>query len=297
MNPQSFLPCVLLSPMNQPLTVRAGRTAAMVMLLVGEKMAITPAGKRLIQSLDLTSGEELAEIARRDSPAAAHRIHLRKALIRTWMSEIQISGSPITRNIFIPGAGLAPLALDWCSQHEDAHATEMDYEHVEEKQRLIAQCADASVASRIRCVECDLRNIAITERELRASGWNPHAPALWIIEGLSYYISHQELVALIRFALAGDQRNRVIMEFSGPRDTLTEDAREATERYHQLIANLFGGNDLAITNIEAVLADSGAELQRLLHPAQIEELLGLDHFFHGPQESSMRIALLAPRTR
>lgn len=86
------------------------------------------------------------------------------------------------------------------------------------------------------------------------------------------------------------------MEFSGPRETLTEDAREATEKYHQLIATLFGGNDLAITNIDAVLADSGAELQRLLHPAQIEELLGFDHFFHGPQESSMRIALLAPRT-
>ena len=282
--------------MNHPLTVRAGRTAAMVMLLAGEKMAVTPAGKRLIQSLDLTSGEELAEMARRDSPAATHRIDLRKTLIRNWMKEIQLSGSPITRNIIIPGAGLAPLALDWCSQHEDAHATELDYEHVEEKRKLIAQCADASVANRIRCVECDLRNIAITERELRASGWNPHAPALWIIEGLSYYISHQELVTLIRFALAGDHRNRVIMEFSGPRDTLTEDARAATEKYHQFLGKLFGGNDLAITNIDAVLADSGAEMERLLHPAQIEELLGMDHFFHGPHDSSMRIALLAPRT-
>ena len=235
-------------------------------------------------------------MARRDSPAATHRIHLRKTLIRNWMKEIQLSGSPITRNIIIPGAGLAPLALDWCSQHEDAHATELDYEHVEEKRKLIAQCADASVANRIRCVECDLRNIAITERELRASGWDPHAPALWIIEGLSYYISHQELVTLIRFALAGDHRNRVIMEFSGPRDTLTEDARAATEKYHQFLGKLLGGNDLAITNIDAVLADSGAELQRLLHPAQIEELLGMDHFFHSPHDSSMRIALLAPRT-
>jgi hypothetical protein len=34
----------------------------------------------------------------------------------------------------------------------------------------------------------------------------------------------------------------------------------------------------------------------LLHPAQIEELLGIDHFFHSPHDSSMRIALLAPRT-
>ena len=103
-------------------------------------------------------------------------------------------------------------------------------------------------------------------------------------------------MTLIRFALAGDHRNRVIMEFSGPRDTLTEDARVATEKYHQFLGKLFGGNDLAITNIDAVLADSGAELQRLLHPAQIEELLGLDHFFHSPHDSSMRIALLAPRT-
>lgn len=282
--------------MDQPFTVRAGRTAALVMLLVDDKIAVTPAGKRLMQSLDLTSGEELAEIARRDSPAAAHRIQLRKMLIRTWMGEIQLSGSPITRNVIIPGAGLAPLALDWCSQHEDAHATELDYEHVDEKRRLIAQCADASVACRIRCVECDLRDIVLTEGELRANGWNPRTPALWIIEGLSYYISHDQLVALIRFALAGDHRNRVIMEFSGSRETLSEDARAATETYHRLIGKLLGGRDLSITNIDAVLADSGARLERLVHPAQIEALLGLAHFFAGPQDSSMRIALLAPRT-
>ena len=282
--------------MDESLTVHAGQTAAMVMILGGEKMAVTPAGKRLIQSLDLSEGEELAKIALRDSPAAAHRIQLRKLLIRTWMKEIQLSGSPITRNIIIPGAGLAPLALDWCSQHEDAHATELDYENVEEKNQLIAHCSDASVSARIRCVECDLRNIATTERKLLASGWNSSAPALWIIEGLSYYISHEELVALIRFALAGNHRNRVIMEFSGPRETLTEDARAATEKYHQFIGTLLGGHDLAITNINAVVEESGAELQRVLHPAQIEELLGLDHFFHGPQDRAMRIALLAPGT-
>lgn len=267
----------------------------MVMLLGGEEIAVTPAGKRLIRCLDLTSGEDLAEIARRDSPGAAHRISLRKALIRSWMREFQLAGSPITRNLIIPGAGLAPLALDWCSQHEDAHAIEIDYEHVDEKRMLIAQCADAALACRIRGIKCDLRDIVLTERELRANGWNPTAPALWIIEGLSYYISHDQLVALVRLALSGDPHNRVIIEFSGSRDELNEDARAATETYHRFVGKLLGGRDLAVTNIDAVANDSNSRVERLMHPAQIEAQLGRAHFFKGPQDSSMRVALLAPR--
>ena len=280
--------------MDPALTVRAGRTAAMVMLLGGDGVATTPEGTRLVASLDLSSGIELAQIARRESPAAAQRIRLRKACIRAWMEEFAGIASPLANNIVVPGAGLAPLALDWCSQHVQARAIELDHENVSAKRSLIGLCADAAIANRIQCLDCDLRDIVATEQALRTGGWHSQESALWIIEGLSYYISHDQLVSLIRLALGGNRTNRVIMEFSGPRDALNPAARAETETYHQFLGKLLGGRDLTITDIDRVTRDSGARIERLVHPAMIEDQLGLERSFQGSADSSMRIALLAP---
>jgi len=280
--------------MDQPPCIRAGRTAAMVMILADDQLARTPAGKRLVSMLDLEHGLELAHIARRDSPAAARRVRLRKACINRWMDEFSAANNPIANNIIVAGAGLAPLALDWCSAHTQSTATELDYENMDAKQHLIAQCADASITHRLRSITCDLRNIAATESALIASGWRADQPALWIIEGLAYYISHDQLVALIRLALRGHKGNRVILEFSGPRDTLNERARAEIETYHQLVAQHLGGHDLTITDIDALVAHSHARIDRIMHPAEMEEQFGFDRYFTGSDDSAMRVALLAP---
>lgn len=266
----------------------------MVMLLGGDQIAVTAQGRALIASLDLSSGVELARVARRDSSGAAQRIRLRKTCIRSWMDQESKCDPDITTQLIVPGAGLSPLALDWCCDHADCRAIELDYEHMDAKRGLINQCAQHSIASRIICSHCDLRQIDDTKHILTNSGWRSERPALWILEGLSYYISFDELCALIRLALGGHERSRVIMEFSGPRDELTQSARLATEAYHQFIGTLLGGGDLTITDIDAVVANTGTRLDRLVHPAQIEEQFHLERFFAGPRESAMRIAMLAP---
>ena len=265
----------------------------MVMILGGEHVAVTPQGRTLIASLDLSDGVELARAANRDSPAAAHRVRLRKACIRSWMNELSQHNPDITEQLIVPGAGLAPLALDWCAEHPRCRAIELDYENMDDKRGLIHQCADSGIASRIVCAPCDLRQSDETRRVLAMSGWRPELPALWILEGLSYYISADELCALLRLALGHNQRSRVIMEFSGPRAALSPSARAATEGYHQFIGALLGGRDLTVTDIDAVTTSAGATVERLVHPAEIEAHLGLERFFTGPQDSSMRIAMLA----
>ncbi len=283
------------SPFMDPaLTVRAGRTAAMVMLLGGDGIAVTPEGKRLTASLDLSAGIELSRVAASESPDAAARVRLRKGCIRAWMQELHGRDHQTTRMLVVPGAGLDPLALDWCASHADAHAIELDHENVDQKRALIAQAADASIAERIQPIDCDLRDIIATTVALRQAGWQPDQPALWIFEGLTYYISHGELVALLRLALSGNSRSRAIVEFSGARDSLTPAARTATENYHRFIGTLLGGQDLTVTDIQAVARDADASIERLVCPAAIEESLGLPRTFDGPTASAMRIALLAP---
>lgn len=268
----------------------------MVMLLGGDQIAVTPAGRALVAALDLSSGSELARVALRDSPAAAQRVRLRKACIRAWMGEFARCDPDITRQLIVLGAGLAPLALDWCSLHPHCHAIELDYEQVDAKRTLIAHCAAPEVAKRIACASCDLRAIGTTREVLSANGWRPQQPAVWVLEGLSYYISGEELAALVRLALSGSSASRVIVEFSGPRDHLTPEARAQTERYHQFIATHIGARDLEVTDIDGVARDAGAQVERVVDPSMIEEALGLPRFFHTSSASSMRIAVLGPRS-
>lgn len=266
----------------------------MVMLLGGDQVAVTPEGRALIARLELSCGIELAHRATRDTPAAAQRIRLRKACIRTWMDELARRDPNITLQLVVPGAGLAPLALDWCAMHPHCHAIELDYEQVDAKRALIDQCAPAALSKRITCATTDLRAIDATRNALVASGWNFARPALWVFEGLSYYISSDELAALIRLAFSGSSETKVILEFSGPRHSLSPAARADTEAYHQFIAEQLGRNDLEVTDIDALARSAHAQIERLVDPSMIEEALAFPRFFLAAGDSAMRMALLAP---
>ncbi|MSR29140.1 MAG: hypothetical protein EXS03_06150 [Phycisphaerales bacterium] len=277
-----------------PFTVSAGPTAAMAMLLGGAEVAATDEGRRLVASLDLSSGVVFAAIANRESSDAALRVRLRKACIRRWLETLRDQQMEAVQTLIIPGAGLGPLALDWCSMNPTARAVELDYEHVEAKRDLIRRSASESVAARIRCLECDTRDIEATRAALLVAGWHPSRPSVWVIEGLSYYISHEELCALVRLALRGSPLTRIILEFSCPRALLTPHARARTEAFHDKIATLLGGTRLAETDIDAVVKDTDAHLERIVHPGEIETELGWERHFSGPDDSAMRVALLAP---
>lgn len=235
--------------------------------------------------------------ARSESPDAVARIHLRKALIRQWMTEFSALSEPITDSLIVPGAGLAPLALDWCAMHDTARAIDIDYENMDRKRQLIDTCGPSSVTSRIACVSCDLRELDATRTALLQHAWNPARGSMWILEGLAYYLSHQELVGLIRLALGGSPRSRIILEFSGPREPLSPRARQQTERYHRIVGASLGGHDLTVTDVDAIARDSCARIDRLLDPAQMEVQLGMPRHFQSSADSSMRIAMLSPNAR
>lgn len=265
----------------------------MVLLLGGDQVARTREGRALTAALDLSSGTELAAQAARDSPDAAQRVRLRKACIWGWMQDLARCDPDVTGQLVVPGAGLAPLALDWCATHPRCSAFELDSEHMDAKRTLIAQCASAAISRRISCTTCDVRSPQALHERLRAHGWNPQRPALWVLEGLSYYISRDELVALIGCAFAGSPHAKVILEFSGPRESLTPRARAHTEQYHQFIAARIGRLDLEVTDIHQVAEAAGARVERLVDPAMIEQQYEFPRYFKSADESAMRLALLS----
>lgn len=273
-------------------SVCAGPTAAMVMLLAGEEAACTDPGRRLVNSLDLSRGAEAATAARARFPDAAARVRVRKAWIRAWLHSQSTTNSPAANTLIVAGAGLGALALDWCVLNPSSRAIELDYAEVDAKRSLISAVAPIDVTRRIACLHCDLRDIGATQAALATANSPEATPSLWVIEGLAYYIDQSALANLIRQATASPH-SRVLLEFSGTRDDLNPRARAQTEAYHRYIASWIGQGELFTTDLPSLLHNSRTRVERLVDPAQAEIELGWTPHFTGPDDSSMRMAILA----
>ena len=281
--------------MASPAPLQAGPTAAMVMLIAGSGAAATPQGGALLQLLDLRAGEPLAAEVRAKFPLAQRRILIRKPFIRKLLNDLAAEDPRRALQLVSAGAGLSPLALDWCVQHPSARAFELDIEHMPQKQRAIEQVADRTVAGRIRCSCCDLSDIAATEHVLRTAGWRDDAPSLWVLEGLAYYITQDALAALLRFALAAHPDSRAIVEFSGDPSAPQSRAMQETRECHAAIRRVVGTHALTAVDLHALATSAHAAVEQCSHPLEMETTLGLDPIYRNADESAMRIALLAPR--
>lgn len=276
--------------------LQAGPTAAMVMLIAADDAAVTPQGTALLKLLDLSAGEALAAEVHAKFPLAQRRIVIRKPFIRMQLNALATALPQRALQLVSAGAGLSPLAIDWCVQHPEARAFELDIEHMVQKRRVIDQVADRSVAARIQCIPCDLTDPAASVRALRAEGWRDDAPSLWVVEGLAYYITQNALAALLHLALSAHPDSRAIVEFSGDQSALCGSALHETREYHSLIRKLVGAHALTTIDLHALAAAAHASVERCFHPMEMERLLGIDPIHHHLDESAMRIALLAPRT-
>ncbi len=268
----------------------------MVMLIAGSDAAVTPQGSALLKLLDLRAGEALADAVRIRFPLAQRRILVRKPFIRMQLNALATEHQPRALQLVSAGAGLSPLALDWCVEHPEARAFELDIDHMVQKRRVIDQVADTSLARRIECIPCDLTDAAACRRALRTAGWRDDAPSLWVIEGLAYYITQDALASILRFALSAHPASRAIVEFSGDQSPLCDSALQETREYHSLIRQIVGTHALTTVDLHALATTAHASVERCFHPMEMERLLGIDPIHHHPEESAMRIALLAPRT-
>jgi len=267
----------------------------MVMLIAGSDAAATPQGNALLQLLDLRAGESLASEVRAKFPLAERRILIRKPFIRSLLNDLATEHPQRALQLVSAGAGLSPLALDWCVQFPSACAFELDIDHMAEKQLAIHRVADNTVAARIHCIRCDLTDPAAAAHALRSAGWRGDAPSLWVLEGLAYYITQEALAAILRLALASHRASRAIVEFSGDPSHLSTTALAETREYHAAIRRLVGAHALTAIDLPALAAAAHASVEQCNHPLEMERRLGIKPIYHHADDSAMRIALLAPK--
>lgn len=272
----------------------AGPTAAMVIAAGGERLASTPQGRAMLARFDTAHARELAEMLMRTHPPSVRHLVLRKWRTAQHLARIATVTPDAARLVIVPGAGLSSLALDWCASHPDAHAIEIDYDHVGQKRAAI-DAAGGPAARRIACIRQDLRDIPALSAALAAQGWDPGIPCTWVIEGLSYYLEHANFAALLRLARGTHPDTRIASEYGGSRSGLRAPVREAITRYHQSVARAIGMDDLHETDIAAVARDAGLRVEIDECAADIELLIADGtRIFSDAHDSSMHVALLAP---
>ena len=274
--------------------LKAGPTAAMVVAVGGEQLAFTPPGRALLALVDTSSAHDLAHTLRTTHPHSLRHLVLRRWRAMRHLDRIATQHPESAQLIIVPGAGLSALSIDWCTMHPTARAIEIDYDHVDAKRAAIAAAAPHA-APRIQLLHLDLRDADSLARQLLPLGWSTSTPCTWIIEGLSYYLTHAEFAALLACARGTNPSTRIISEYGSRRDTLRPHARDALTNYHQMIAQRIGMPDLHETDIAAVARDAGLRVIADECAADIETLIADGtRTFADALDSSMHMALLAP---
>lgn len=266
----------------------------MVVAVGGDRLAFTAPGRALLGMVDTSSAHDLAQVLLTTHPHSLRHLVLRRWRSMHHLERIAAEHPDAARFIIVPGAGLSAISVDWCTMHPSARAIEIDYDHVDAKRLAIAAAAPLA-APRIECLHHDLRDAAGLVQRLEAIGWSPATPCTWIIEGLSYYLTHAEFAALLALARGTHPHTRIVSEYGARRDTLRPRARDSLTAYHRMIAARIGMDDLHETDIAAAAADAGLRIIADECAADIESLIDDGaRTFTDALDSSMHMALLAP---
>ena len=204
-------------------------TSALVLLWTDKNLYSTSVVKNYWSKLDLSAGEQLYEECNTIWPSYEAVINDRKWLIADWSN--QILASQEMDQVIIFAAGWAPLGLELAERYPNYRIYELDTDFMEAKAKLVSTISNAP--KNIRFVTSDISNHQQCMDSLQQDGWNPFKPTLLILEGISYYIKREDLMAV--FDLAANQ-SKAILEYMVPYDHVEPSRRDIPIQVFGIIA-------------------------------------------------------------
>ncbi len=197
-------------------------TAAMVMIWA-KPIYRTGMASRLVESMDMSAGEELCRYGEASCAWYGEVIRNRKYFLPG------LAGSYVKKaglcQVLVPGAGMSPIALELIEGYGEhiVKAIEMDVAGMEDKQRLYGQLFPG-LRPGIECLSADIRDKRAIQA-LSGHGYDASVPSVIIMEGISYYLSRQELIDVAGTYRSPGHHNVVIIEYLLPCDEVREERR------------------------------------------------------------------------
>ena len=237
--------------------------------------------REFLKILDLSSGEGLLRRCNDICDWYGEVILNRKHFIKRTAKGL-IAGREGPVQIVILASGKSPLALELLVEEGSriSGVFEVDLAGMEEKARLYSRLLPPG-AGMLRCLEADVAGSDLAER-LAEGGFNPDAPAIFVMEGISYYLSEEDLGGIVSGFRSGG-RNRLILEYLVPCPEVRWERREIPRRIFSLIREEAGAGRITCYTrgeLSALLEELGGRIVSTSSMAEMEQLrLGVNERF------------------
>jgi len=234
-----------------------------------------------LKMLDLSSGEGLLRRCNDICDWYGEVILNRKHFIKRTAKGL-IAGREGPVQIVILASGKSPLALELLVEEGSriSGVFEVDLAGMEEKARLYSRLLPPG-AGMLRCLEADVAGSDLAER-LAEGGFNPDAPAIFVMEGISYYLSEEDLGGIVSGFRSGG-RNRLILEYLVPCPEVRWERREIPRRIFSLIREEAGAGRITCYTrgeLSALFEELGGRVVSTSSMAEMERLrLGINGRF------------------
>jgi hypothetical protein len=210
-----------MSSMGQS-TCNLGPTAALVMIWA-KPIYTAGMAAEFVASLDMSTGEELCSRIDACCEWYGEVIRNRKYTITRLTAEY-INSMPGPGQALVLAAGMSPISLQLIEACSDlSRSIEVDVEGMDHKRKLLDSLFPG-IGKKISCVPgniCDKK----LPKKLSLHGYKARYPTVVILEGISYYLSKQELADVAGMYRSPGQRNVLIIEYMLPYDRLRPDRR------------------------------------------------------------------------
>ncbi len=261
-------------------------TSALVLLWAGRDHLPGSRVDAYLKALDLDEGRALRDACDAICPYYAEVIRNRKRGVRDFIEQV-ISGGSVAQ-VIIAGAGLDPLGLDLSEAYPDLRIFEVDRDNMDLKACLARMPSISAPAF----VTADLSDPEGVVAGLLAQGWDPQAPTVLVLEGITYYLTPEALSALV----AAVNPVHAVVEFLKPASAIAPERVAIPERVFGLIAGNCGLPEIHRHDASGLSRHLDMRLEARRGMTELERLrTGGNAWFPAEADGWIEVCLLGAR--
>jgi hypothetical protein len=215
--------------------------AAALMLELGRESFSGEVIQSFIDHLDLSSAEKLFEECKAICDWYGEVVLNWKYFVNNFINE-ELLKCDDEHLIIIPGAGETPLALELLSKNYDKidRILEIDLQGMDEKKELYDKYFP-QYSDKIKCITADITSGSILSF-LNGILWDYYndIECCVILEGITYYLSNEELEKILHSFKSPQKRNKILIEYLLPVENVSEQLRNIPSGIFGMIKKSLG---------------------------------------------------------
>lgn len=198
------------------------------MLWGGKEAYKSKLAQKYLEQIDLSSGHELFNECNKVWEHYNEIIRNRKFGVFNFVESILNDNQEY--QIIILAAGIAPLSLDIIEKFPQTKVFDIDIENMSMKKKLFEKISEGSFENRIQFIESDITNKNVLFESLTKNGWDKNKKSIVIAEGISYYVTEDELWNIFSLFQSKEKSNFIVLESRVPYEKVAKERRDIQEK-------------------------------------------------------------------